>query len=170
MTARHSLDQIERGLDGVTADHERIWLQNANDAHGCEGRLWCQDKVWPEDDEQGEPTEYVRADLFHEIERERDELKDAKWAEKHVDTMNDMASLGVALEGAEARATAAEATVTALAEALKPFSELAENFMDDDHLHAKRDENTVWGFNDHDLTYGDFRRARTILSQIRSEK
>lgn len=48
----------------AATDHERIWLQNAKDAeHQAEGRLWCQDKVWPDDPEDGEPTEYVRADL-----------------------------------------------------------------------------------------------------------
>jgi hypothetical protein len=46
-------------------DHERIWLQNAEDAkHQDQGRLWCENKVWPVDPEEGEPTEYVRADLF----------------------------------------------------------------------------------------------------------
>lgn len=45
-------------------DHERIWLQNAKDADTQgDGRLWCQDKVWPHDPGDGEPTEYVRADL-----------------------------------------------------------------------------------------------------------
>lgn len=45
-------------------DHERIWLQSAADAkNSYEGRLWCEDKVWPEGEDQGEPTEYIRADL-----------------------------------------------------------------------------------------------------------
>lgn len=49
----------------MMADHERIWLQNAEDAEHCnEARMWCQDKVWPADKEDGEPTEYVRADLL----------------------------------------------------------------------------------------------------------
>lgn len=46
------------------SDHERIWLQNADDARATGDRLWCQDKVWPECDEQQEPTEYIRADLY----------------------------------------------------------------------------------------------------------
>jgi hypothetical protein len=47
------------------SDHERIWLQHPDDAEGQEtGRMWCQDKVWPNDPEDGEPTEYVRADLY----------------------------------------------------------------------------------------------------------
>jgi hypothetical protein len=48
-------------------DHETIWLQHPDDA-GSEGRLWCQHKVWPEHPEDHEPTEYVRADLYRELE------------------------------------------------------------------------------------------------------
>jgi hypothetical protein len=62
------------------SDHERIWLQNANDAkQHSEGRLWCEDKVWPDDPEDGEPTEYVRADIaaatIERLTRERDEFR-----------------------------------------------------------------------------------------------
>jgi hypothetical protein len=64
------------------SDHERIWLQNADDARATGDRLWCQDKVWPECAEQQEPTEYIRADLCHaqdaELERLRRELEEAK--------------------------------------------------------------------------------------------
>ena len=61
------------------SDPERIWLQNAADAkHQCEGRMWCEDKVWPDDPEDGEPTEYVRADIAAAtIERLTKELEDA---------------------------------------------------------------------------------------------
>ncbi len=49
----------------IPKDHERIWLQNGMDAaESSEGRMWCQDKVWPDDESAGEPTEYVRADLY----------------------------------------------------------------------------------------------------------
>jgi hypothetical protein len=44
-------------------DHERIWLENEKDADPSVGRLWCKDKVWPTDSEDGEPTEYIRADI-----------------------------------------------------------------------------------------------------------
>jgi hypothetical protein len=38
----------------VKTDHERIWLQNAEDAKHChEGRMWCEDKAWPIDKEDG---------------------------------------------------------------------------------------------------------------------
>lgn len=51
-------------VDLMQPDHERIWLQSAADANDTEGRMWCQDKVWPESVEDHEPTEYVRADLY----------------------------------------------------------------------------------------------------------
>lgn len=52
---------------------ERIWLQSAEDAkHQCEGRMWCADKVWPENADQREPTEYLRADI---AERQIAELR-----------------------------------------------------------------------------------------------
>lgn len=65
------------------SDPERIWLQNADDARATGDRLWCQDKVWPECDEQQEPTEYIRADLYAsrisqqdaELERMRREVE-----------------------------------------------------------------------------------------------
>jgi hypothetical protein len=53
-------------------DPERIWLQAAVDADPHEGRQWCQDKVWPDNDEDSEPVEYVRADLFAALTAERD--------------------------------------------------------------------------------------------------
>jgi hypothetical protein len=56
----------------MSADHERIWLQNAKDALNQDtGRMWCEDKVWPDDAEDGEPTEYVRADLYETALSER---------------------------------------------------------------------------------------------------
>ncbi len=48
----------------MKADHERIWLQNAEDAAAIgASREWCSAPVWPDDPEDSEPTEYVRADL-----------------------------------------------------------------------------------------------------------
>lgn len=61
-----------------------------------------------------------------------EELESAKWKQQHVDTMNDMASLGIALESAEARATSAE---TKLAEAVKVIEPFAEShFMGDAYV------------------------------------
>ena len=45
------------------ADHRRIWLQHPDDADDSMGRLWCKDKVWPDEPGDSEPTEYVRADI-----------------------------------------------------------------------------------------------------------
>jgi hypothetical protein len=57
----------------MSNDHERIWLQNAKDALNQDtGRMWCEDKVWPDDAEDGEPTEYVRADLYEAVLSEKD--------------------------------------------------------------------------------------------------
>jgi hypothetical protein len=52
----------------VALDHPRIWLQNAADGKASgEGRLWCEDNVWPVDENDGEPTEYVRADIVDDL-------------------------------------------------------------------------------------------------------
>jgi hypothetical protein len=48
------------------SDHERIWLQAADDAAEY-GRLWSQNKVWPDHPDDSEPTEYVRADLMRAV-------------------------------------------------------------------------------------------------------
>jgi hypothetical protein len=84
------------------SDHERIWLQNANDA-GSEGRLWCQDKVWPDDSEDGEPTEYVRADLLAAAEAEIERLR------------GQLENRGLALEAAEEECAALQARVQMIA-------------------------------------------------------
>ena len=60
----------------VTLDHPRIWLQNAADgAASGEGRLWCEDNVWPVDENDGEPTEYVRADIVDGLVAALKEIK-----------------------------------------------------------------------------------------------
>jgi len=66
------------------ADHERIWLQHSDDAADAEGRMWCCDKVWPLDPEDGEPTEYVRADLLAEA-RAQIAAKDAALERRRLD-------------------------------------------------------------------------------------
>lgn len=64
-------------------DYERIWLQNREDGEASgEGRLWCEDKVWPVDENDGEPTEYVRADLYARLVAENEKLRAAiSWIE-----------------------------------------------------------------------------------------
>jgi len=49
-----------------------------------------------------------------EVERDRDGLRAAKWAEKHTDTMNGMVQMGMARDEAMARAEAAETEVARL--------------------------------------------------------
>lgn len=60
---------IKEALDG---DHKIIWLQAE-----CPGedRLWCEDKVWPECDEEPEPTSYVRGDIVASLIVEADRLR-----------------------------------------------------------------------------------------------
>lgn len=99
-------------------DHERIWLQNAEDARlQDEGRMWCQDKVWPDEDGDGEPTEYVRADLYAakdtalaemraELERQQDEEDKAA------------RDMQVVIQALRDRATAAEAELVRARKAL----------------------------------------------------
>ncbi len=53
--AKHS----EAAMD----DPERIGLQNRADVYPGDGRQWCEDKVWPENDDEEEPVEYIRADI-----------------------------------------------------------------------------------------------------------
>lgn len=60
MTMTIPTDSAEK----VVADHERIWLEPLAPQYGHDGRLWCQNKVWPQYEGEPEPTEYVRADLY----------------------------------------------------------------------------------------------------------
>ncbi|WP_089177181.1 hypothetical protein [Bosea sp. AS-1] len=51
--------------EAVREDPPRIWLEPIDRSQPFAGdeRTWCEDKVWPEGDDQDEPTEYIRADL-----------------------------------------------------------------------------------------------------------
>ena len=62
------------------SEHERIWLEPACCAESDTGRTWCQDPDnWEHDtfDEPGHdtPTEYVRVDLFAELETQIEAVK-----------------------------------------------------------------------------------------------
>lgn len=101
------------------SDHERIWLEPRPDEgdFGPEGRLWCQDKVWPGSPDEGEPTEYIRADIASaEIERLRAEnerlQEDVRVARVEAEHMRET-SIQNARErnAAEARATSAETDI-----------------------------------------------------------
>lgn len=57
-------------------DPERIWLQSYEDTTAVgEDRLWCEDKVWPANNEDHEPTEYVRADRISQQDAELERLQ-----------------------------------------------------------------------------------------------
>lgn len=108
--------------EAMVADHERIWLEPP--PGGSEGRLWCQDKVWPMQPEDGEPTEYVRADIHAAalalIERQAAELAGLRQAyatesRAHQITRSD-------LEAEFEKRTAAEAEL-ALSDGLKRIAE-----------------------------------------------
>lgn len=58
-----------------------------------------------------------------------------------------------------ARLSAAEAEIGRMREALEPFAKLAEAMAEN----TKPDDWISWGYNDADLLYGDFRRARAAL-------
>ncbi len=60
--------------DPRLSDHRHIFLEPKCCADPREGRLWCQDNVWPSGDcdVQAEATQYVRADLVAALELERD--------------------------------------------------------------------------------------------------
>ena len=74
--SRQPADHAGKRDGEVVTDPERIWLQNAKDGEASnDGRLWCADKIWPDDALDGEPTEYIRADLF-EFERTAREATD----------------------------------------------------------------------------------------------
>ena len=53
----------------MTEQPERIWLQHPDDADPEYGQMWCRDKVWPNDVDEGEPTPYVRADIYDVVGR-----------------------------------------------------------------------------------------------------
>ena len=51
--------------------------------------------------------------------------------------------------------------IAALEAGLKPFALLADELSID--MSSKPDDRQIWGFNSAELTYGDFRRARTLI-------
>ena len=97
------------------SDPERIWLQSYEDTTALgEDRLWCEDKVWPANDEDHEPTEYIRADRISQQDAELDRLrrhiellqeKDASQCACSIDTPDDVCLFHVRMK-AEARKAA----------------------------------------------------------------
>src|SRR5690606_245407 len=97
-------------------DPERIYLEPA--PYSPEGRLWCEDDVWPLEGDGPSGVEYVRADLVRrELDAPAD--RDALWRdyEEARDKVIDHASLwgAGAAEKAPPRLDALDAAVRALA-------------------------------------------------------
>lgn len=53
-------------------------------------------------------------------------------------------------------------------EALKPFAGLGEEFLTELSKRARPDDVPVWGYNDHSLTYGDFRKANAVFAAYKA--
>lgn len=81
-------------------------------ARGCEGRSYTCTCGY--DDARDAEIDRLR--------RELEEHQAAKWKEKHVDTMNDMAALRIALEGVEAQLSDARRELEEARRALEPFA------------------------------------------------
>jgi hypothetical protein len=76
--SRRSPMEHERDMpDAQTAaqDHAEIWLEPKAAEYTEEGRMWCQDQVWDEND--GTPQRYVRADLHDAAQAEIAKLRAA---------------------------------------------------------------------------------------------
>ncbi len=63
----------KKALEELVADDTKkpptIWLQSWEDTRGeGQDRLWCEDKVWPDHEDDHEPVKYVRADLAATLE------------------------------------------------------------------------------------------------------
>ena len=62
----------------TAADHREIWLQ-ADDEDWIDpsvGRMWCEDKIWPDNEGEPEPVRYVRGDLYDELQAEVERLRE----------------------------------------------------------------------------------------------
>ncbi len=55
--------------DELVKNPPEIWLQSYDDTTALDqDRLWCEDKVWPDHEDDHEPVKYVRADLAATLE------------------------------------------------------------------------------------------------------
>jgi hypothetical protein len=62
--SRKTLFERMSEAQSVKPDHERIWLQPLCCVGHAGERQWCEDNVWPDNDEcKASGVEYVRADL-----------------------------------------------------------------------------------------------------------
>jgi hypothetical protein len=95
----------------------------------------------------------------------RDLARNAGWS-----TSGDVRDISHALFAERQRSDSLKALCDEMAKALEPFAKLASEFVDEEDFRHKPDDRTVWGFNDHDLSYGDFRRIHSLLAAYRKEK
>ena len=108
-------DLVERLRNISRGDHER----------GCQGREYVCSCDY---DETSWKTAEEAAAEIDRLRRELEEHQAAKWKEKHVDTMNDMAALRIALEGVEAQLSDARRELEeARRQAFKEAAEIAES-------------------------------------------
>ncbi len=64
--------------DELVKNPPEIWLQSYDDTTALDqDRLWCEDKVWPDHEDDHEPVKYVRADLFEDLQRQLAEKDEA---------------------------------------------------------------------------------------------
>ena len=100
------------------------------------------------------------ADRIASLEAERD---DARQQRDEIGRAWDKADARA--KEAEERAARLEKALAEAREALEPFARIAHQF-DRGNLKsiAKDDDKAAWGYNDANLTYGDFRRAASLCS------
>ncbi len=76
--SRKTLARDAMSNDELVKNPPTIWLQSWEDTRGeGQDRMWCEDKVWPDHEDDHEPVKYVRADLAATLE-DRDALADQK--------------------------------------------------------------------------------------------
>jgi hypothetical protein len=92
----------------------------------------------------------VLADLY--LERQAREKAEAERDYLHIE----LEKCAWELKAALARIKEAEKVIA-------PFAKLGANFVHEDYSSTKADSQTVWGFNNDELTYGDFRAAANFL-------
>ena len=129
-------ERLQRELNIANADHIALWLE-ANLPDASIGWLACRIV---------EAHEQVMALALKEADS-KNEAQLHEW------------------NNAEARATAAEAKVAALTEAVEPFAGVADSYEDCEQHPGGCPDDAPAG-ETIGLTVGDFRRARTALASI----
>lgn len=98
-----------------------------------------------------------------ELTRERDEARDS-YQRAHQRAADNLRLANAA----EAALAASQAEVERLREGLRPFARIMQeklkDYQDGTPNEGPADDKQAWGFNDIDLRWGDFRRARTLTA------